>query len=245
MTVLSCAQDAALSLGIDPPVTLFNKNDPAYGQLRAFAQKTVDDLRRSVGWQALRNEYTFKTDFLNPNLKPGDPDVYGPVPLPEDFDRIVETTFWNLDRRFQMGQPLAPQPWAALRAGIMVTVYPQYRILQNELHILPITKPEMYRFEYVSKWMVISKNGVRKARFNDDNDSVFGVPEDLLTLGMIWFFKREKGLEYAEAQEDYERAKEAYGGNDGGLKVVDTAWTVRSLGDDGTVTIPWFGPGTT
>lgn len=245
MTVLTCAQDAASEVGIDAPISLFSGTEPAYGQLRSFAQKTANALRRENGWQALRKEYTFKTNFINPDLKPDDPTIYGPVPLPEDFDRIVETTFWNLDRRFQMGQPLSAQAWAALRAGIMVTVYPQYRILDGALHILPNPKAEMYRFEYMSKHAVVSENGVRKARFTEDNDSLYGIPEELLTLGMIWRWKREKGLEYAEALEDYERALEAYGGNDGGAKVVDTAWSVRYLGDDGTVTIPWFGPGTT
>lgn len=245
MTVLSCAQDAASALGIDSPTSLFSGTDPGNGQLRAFAQKTVDSLRRNNGWQALRKEYTFKNNFINPDLKPSDVSILGPVPLPEDFDRIIPTTFWNLDRRFQMGQPLSAEAWAALRAGIMVTVYPQFRILDNAIHILPQTAPEMYRFEYASKYAVVSQNGIRKERFTLDTDSIYGIPENLLTLGMVWLWKREKGLEYAEALEDYERALAAYGGNDAGLKVVDTAWAVRNLGDDGTVTIPWFGPGTT
>lgn len=247
MTVLSCAQDAASAVGVDTPQSLFSGTDPSNAQFRAFAQKTLDSLRRSTSWQALRREYTFKNNFINPDLQPSDPSIYGPVPLPEDYQSMIDTTFWNLDRRFQMGQPLGAQAWAALRAGIMVTVYPQFRILDNFIHILPQgSVNEMYRFEYTSKFAVVSENGVRKQRFTDDNDTVVqGIPEDLITLGIIWMWKREKGLEYAEALADYELALENYAGKDTGPKVVDTAWAIRSLGEDGTVTIPWFGPGTT
>lgn len=245
MTVLSCAIDAASSVGLEAPISLFSGQDPGNAQLRAFAQTTVDSLRQASAWQSLRKEYEFKTDFINADLKPTDASIYGPVPLPADFDRIVETTFWNLDRRFQMGQPIGAQAWAAIRAGIMVTVYPQYRILDGALHILPQQQPENYRLEYVSKFAILSQNGIPKARFTDDHDTLNGIPEELLTLGLIWRWKREKGLDYAEALADYERALEAIGGNAAGAKVVDMAWSVRPVGDDGTVTIPWFGPGTT
>lgn len=80
---------------------------------------------------------------------------------------------------------------------------------------------ETLHFRAVLNEAVEDSSGNRKIKFTDDTDLPL-VPEELLTMGIIWRFKKSKGLsdwssDAAEYQSMYKREK----ASDGGMRTVN------------------------
>ena len=119
--------------------------------------------------------------------------------LPADYLGLVDQTSWDRSRRWQMLGPVEAQEWQVMRSGISpVGPRLRYRLWQGKLFIDPPTAEGIViAFEYVSNGWIESADGVAQSEWLADTD-VSVIDEDLIELDLIWRFKRQKGLDYAE-----------------------------------------------
>lgn len=132
--------------------------------------------------------------------------------LPDDFKRMVrdEAEGYELtgSRRFTV--PINTNgAWTAIRASGAAGGQRLYRLYGDEdsgfkVQFLPTLETgKQITFAYVSTEWCRKSDGTRQAVWADDND-VLALPRDITELGVIWRFKRKKGLPFADLQADYE-----------------------------------------
>jgi hypothetical protein len=109
--------------------------------------------------------------------------------------------------------------WQALLAMFINGPYYQFRILGNHLLVNP-TPPagETWAFEYRSKNWIIN-GSTYKEYFTADADVPL-INESLLLMGLRAWWKKEKGLDYAEDMRMYEAQAKDVANRDGGKPVL-------------------------
>lgn len=123
------------------------------------------------------------------------------------FNFIVNETMWNRSQRRPVFGPKTPAEWQQLKAQFMQGPWIQYRLRGNQLLMLPSPSPGFaIYFEWCTKyWAQPGGGGQGQTSMLIDTD-VSLLDERLHTLGAIWRFKQKNKLEYAEDQDNYERA---------------------------------------
>lgn len=126
--------------------------------------------------------------------------------FPSDVDHTIPQTFWDRSFRWQLLGPVDPQEWQVLKSGISPTgPRRRFRIFGGNLVIDPVPYASATLvYEYYSRNWCQSAAGVPQSEWTEDTDT-FRLDDDAMTLGLIWRFKRSKGLDYDEEREQYER----------------------------------------
>jgi len=75
-----------------------------------------------------------------------------------------------------------------------------------------------WRFEYESKYAILAVDGTTTKEFFTADTDTFLLPDQLLLMGLRWRWLREKGLDYGELFNAYERQVKDAMGRDGGKK---------------------------
>jgi hypothetical protein len=79
-------------------------------------------------------------------------------------------------------------------------------------------------FEYVSKNFILDEDTVTyKSIFDDDDDEIL-LPHDIVSADLLWRWKKEKGLSYAEDFNSCEALIADALGRDGGSPVLDMGY---------------------
>lgn len=196
LSLLQLAQETMSRVGFASPASVMSGNDIAY-QMRGMINETAADLRRRHDWSALREagEITTTADRLQETFLTNHP----------DFAKLVPDTVWNTTNQQFMSGPLSPVRWNRLIAsGVSPWAY-SFRLRAGALEIPAPTAGETITFEYISNYWVTDSAGTPKAAFTLDTDKT-RLDDELLILGAKWRFKKEKGLEYGEDFNDYEKA---------------------------------------
>jgi hypothetical protein len=130
---------------------------------------------------------------------------------------------FNRTRRRQMFGDLSPAQWQRTQASLVTMVNPAFRIKGDLFFISPTpTAIETVAYEYITRNWCRSDALVGQSRWAADTDT--GVlDEEMTTLGIIWRFKSAKGLDYAEAMNDYEIKVNKAITKDGARVVIDTS----------------------
>lgn len=133
--------------------------------------------------------------------------------LPSDLAYLIVQTEWDRSFRWQLLGPLNAQEWQVIKSGISpVGPRMRFRIMNNLLYVNPVGSASTVfhntlAFEYVSnQWVAATGTPTvgYSTYFQNDSD-VSLIPEDLMTLSLIWRFLNAKGLDYAAAKEEFER----------------------------------------
>lgn len=210
MTALSMVQNASVSLGLASPSTIVGT------QMLALLNLEGEDLRSRGQWTVLKraNSFTLSTSSVNQGA------MNGTVVTAGDFDYMLPETFWNMDLRQPVIGPLSEVEEEALIAIGIGGPFQQWTIRQGNLYIYeqPGTADDVV-FQYMSAFYAKASGGTLKAAFTLDND--LGVlPESIMTLGIIWRWKRANGLDYAQEFDVYEkRVQEALSRDASGKKL--------------------------
>ena len=128
--------------------------------------------------------------------------------LPADYDYMITGTQWDRGFRWQIYGPLTPQEWQVLKSGLSPTgPRRRFRLMQGKFFLDPIPyDSNSLVFEYYSLAFALDATGlIPKNLFTQDADT-YVLPDDLLIQGLIWRFRRAKGLDYAEERKSYEDA---------------------------------------
>lgn len=216
MTLLTIVQDAAVILGLAEPAVVIASTDLATKKLLKLANQAGRELSKYHDWQTLIVEqaYTSIATEEQTNALPS-----------TDYGRMVyNPEIWDRTSNLRLAGPTPQRYWALLKSGIGtggVTGY--WRILGNELRILPVmTAGHTLGFEYISRRWAQSSGGTPQETFLNDADTAL-VPEELITLEIIWRFRQSRGFaQYAEDLSTCEREKEKAAAADRGTGRIRT-----------------------
>jgi hypothetical protein len=223
MTVLSAAQAAALRLLGRKPPSIFSSSNTFEMELADLATEAAIAIAKEHEWQKLKKLATLTGD--------GSTTVFD---LPTDYDRMVkdgnvhsslyQTAYFSrvdsLDDWILIGDTLAePSPGGWIIIGGQMNIKPA------------MASGETARFYYISKYIASGK-----AAFSADADE-FLLPERLLTLGLIWRWRAQKRMEYAEDLQNYEIALSQEIARDRGARIIN----VGSQRYSGNVSLPYPG----
>ena len=116
-----------------------------------------------------------------------------------------------------------------------MVVYDAFRQRGNDLLMMPIPNAgDTYAFEYICNTPVVDANGTTfRTKFLADDDEAL-LDEEAVTLGIIWRFKKAKGLDYAEDFRTYQMQVHQLKARDGGQR----SWDFSSASDPRTPRFP-------
>lgn len=216
MTVLSVVRSVMGRMSLTRPSTVVTSTDRNVITMYELLLEEAEDLSKKgspSGWQALQREQTFVTVAQAEQTN---------TPIPTDFRRFIPNSFFNRRTMRPVDGPLTPQQWQLLQARpAAAAIYIMYRERDGDFLVNPIPPAnETIAYEYISSYWAKNNAGAAKASFTSDDDTSY-LDEELLKLGLRWRWKAEKGLDYGEDLQTYERAVSLALGDDGGSGYLD------------------------
>lgn len=209
MSLLSMVQNICPRIGLPVPSSVFGNPDQNYVQMQALLEQIGKELLSEYKWQALRRTSTWAS--LNAISQGSITTRAG-----ADFKAIVNGTFWDLTLRRPIFGPLDDQDWQMLRAFVPGGPVYQYRIAANLIEINP-TPPAGNQFSFIweSNWWVASAVGTPVGGTFTADSQISLLPEDMMEVGLQAYYKRAKGLAYADDLASFDRMVEKYKLRDG------------------------------
>lgn len=211
MSLLTIIQDASARLGFTTPTSVIASTDTITIQLRALANEEGYTLARRHEWQALQTEHTFSTANGTESYS-----------LPSDYSRILKETVFNRTQRRRMLGDLTPSQWQETKSSLVTMVNPAFRIRGGSFLISPTpTATETIAYEYISTKWCQSALSVAQSAWAADTDTG-KLDEGIMTLGIIWRYRKAKGLGYGDDMNSYEMEVNKAIMNDGARVRIDT-----------------------
>lgn len=218
-TLLDICRNAANACGFGSPVTIVGNTDKTARQLLTIANLECEFLSTQKDWQELRSEHTFQ-------LVTSDQEY----PLPDDFRWIIPGTTYDRDNDRIVLNPVSGQEWQYLKAwtsigGLTRRARIRASQLEFEQTITAADNGKTIAFEYQSSYWAQSSAGSAKKRFTADTD-IFRLDDDLMTMGIIWRFRRAKGLGYEDERAEYLAQLNIHKAADGGSRTLDMSSSI-------------------
>lgn len=217
MTVLQAAKDAAVKLNRAQPTSLFSPTgDIAFAaELLLAAKETAESLvKEEHDWRDLTLMATCQGDASTV--------IFPFSTVAPTFERMIKGADVHSLRfknaTFRWAKDL--DEWLFIKDNLLVGSPGNVVQLNGAIQIFPpMPVSDTGRFFYISNYYAVSAAGVSQATFLADTDT-FALDERLLRLGIIWRWRADKRLEYAEDLKNYEIAKEAAIGKDKGNQAI-------------------------
>lgn len=221
MSLLTTTQRFCERTNLTVPNTVIGSTDPQVVQIRALLEEIGIDLSSRFSWQSMT------VQALHTTLAQEDQGDIATI-AGNGWEYINNMTIWDRDRRLPVLGPLNGVDWQALKAVVVTGPQYQFRIQQNRLLVNPSPPAdETWAFEYTSKnWITNAAGDTYKQYFTADDDLML-LPEWICLMGLRAWWKKEKGLEYAEDMRMYETQIKDAAARDGGKPVLhmdDTPW---------------------
>jgi hypothetical protein len=195
--LLEMAVDVMGEVGVPPPVSLFGNTDPRAVSLLALFKREVRNSSLSRTWPSLVVRASFDTV--------ANQEQYA---LPVGFDSLIPDTVFISNRPARVMGSLDPVAWSTYKSYGSALGVPSFRVLSSNILINPIpTGVETYNYEYKTNLVVVSSTLVGKPTFTADDDSTV-LPTALIRMGVVWRYKRSRGLDYADDFVEYNRMVE-------------------------------------
>jgi len=230
MTILSVCQNVALVVALSEPDVVFSSTDREHKELARLANEMATRIAGDFDWQKLQIIKTITGD-----------DVTEAHPLPDDYERMLRTaSLWSSRWSWAFNHISDPDLWLEYQVVPYTFVNGNWMIYGGEMHILPVmASTETVKYWYISNNIVTASGGSTKPLFTADDDT-FVLDEKLLELGMIWQWRANKGLPYAEDMQNYERQFNQLAKHDAGSGAVVSGRRYPSK----TLRGPWAFPQT-
>lgn len=196
MTVLGIIQDAADQIGIPRPISAVG-TDTAARQFLALMHSMGDEIARRHDWGVLRGALTFTGNG-----------VLSALTLPADFDRLTHGAGLRRDPGITTALvgPLSDEEWLQATASITAAVDPYFRMegrVRVQFHPVPGAGAVIRGSYQSSRWLVAADGTTTKGRATA-NDDAARFPEPLLTRGLVYRWRRQKGLPFEAEMAEFE-----------------------------------------
>lgn len=209
MSLLSIIKEVAPRMGITAPASVIGTTDPQVLQLLRLLEQLGQDLTADYKWQSLRRTASWTSTAT---------ESQGSIltRTGADFKSIVNETFWNLTLRRPVFGPIDDSSWQELKAFQPGGPFYQYRIAGDLILLNPVPAAgETYSFIWESLWWVQdnSSSPIGETFVSDTDITAFN--ETMLKVGLQAYWKREKGLPYADLYDQFMSLVETYKMKDG------------------------------
>jgi hypothetical protein len=197
MSLLTVCQDVCKVIALDVPATIINNEDREIVELLALAQEMADRIASGHEWQKFSTVCELEGD--------GDQEDFD---LPENYDRmLVDDDVWSSTLSTTLTPIKSLNQWLGMEVTAFDFVLNSWIIFGGQMHIKPaLATGATAKYFYQSNEIISEEDGFTyKAEFEADTDS-FRLKERVLKLGMIWQWRANKGLAYAEDMANYEAA---------------------------------------
>jgi hypothetical protein len=213
MTLLSMVTRIcnAPGVGLAVPTVVAASGDAGIQEILELANQEGEELAKRADWPELMTEKTFTTSAAA--IQTG--------AIPSDFDRFVNGTWFNRTKMRKLVGPLSPEQWQRIQAnGAVSTVIQAFRIRGSDMLITPTPAAgETIAYEYLTKNWCQSSGGTGQSAWAADTDT--GVlDERLMTLGVIWRWRKAKGFSFQDALDTYNNEVEKAAGRAPGAPVL-------------------------
>lgn len=196
MTIKTAVDSACIRTVGYAPTAVFASQEQIAVEMADLANEMAIEIAESYDWRAITEEARF--------VGGGTQDFF---PFPSDYERMtvnngvrdMKNWFWgyfpfdSVNDYLMMKENgfalLSPGGWIILNGGFNFVPAPTGTAT----------------FPYISKNIVTGQDGVKKPLFTRDDDS-FVLSERLLTLGLIWKWKQQKGLVWEDDLTAYNEA---------------------------------------
>lgn len=219
MAILNVIQRASVLCGLPSPSGAVSSTDANVQQMVMLATQEGEETSSSYDWRQLKLPFTYTGD--------GTTTLW---PLPSDFERLLpgEAFFSNSYPSIPLIGPLSDEEFLAAKALPVLPIRPIWRLIGTKVEIWPaLASGEVINSQYLSnKWIVAIDGVTTKSAFTLDTDSCL-FPERILSLGVIWRWKRTKGLDYAEEFRTYQIERDKIAGHDSGNRVIHMSTRTR------------------
>ena len=211
MSVFSAIKRAVLRAEGTHITEAYSSTDQVSLEMADLANEVAEDIAKGYDWRDLTKVHTITGDGVQTAfLKPA------------DYDRMVGSSavddvanwFWGYHPFRSVNE------WMQFVNGGYGLMQPGgWIIIGGEYQFYPAPTGDA-TFPYISGWYARSESGVIKEEFTADDDT-FALDERLLTLGLIWRWKAQKGLEYSEDMASYNLALSQAQARDKGARVIE------------------------
>lgn len=187
MTLKTAINSVCDVVSLDRFDTVFGNNDPNSQTMLELAQEAGDEIARRVDW-----ERTLKTALV----------AGSPYALPEDFQRLISGGAVTTATGEFVRPILNGSEWTVINQ--VPSSQPYFFIRGGKVQFAPVSAGVNASIEYVSLNWILAGSDEKAAFTADDNKFLF--PDRLLELGIIWRWKRQKGLAYEDPLAEFEAA---------------------------------------
>ena len=209
MTIASAIASAALRVSGERLGFVFSNDRQIAVELADLSNEVAADVAASHQWQALTRIAALTGD--------GTATAFD---LPADYGRMLTMSgvqkagswLWDYNHVASMDD------WLTRLNGGFVGISNAWIITGGQIHFNPAPTGTA-NFPYISSYWARAEDGTVRGQFERDDDT-FILPERLITLGLVWRWREQKGLEYAEDLRNYEVALSQYQTRDGGPTVI-------------------------
>lgn len=186
MTLLSAINEVCDVVSLDQFDSIYGSDDPNARTMVALAQEAGDEIARRGDWQQMLKERVA---------------LSSPEPLPDDYERLTPGGAVRSAAGLFYRPITNSSQWAVI-VGV-VSAQPYFFIKGNQVLFSPAATGVGSVIEYVSKfWVLHDPEGPGETLAADDDTTLF--PERLLVKGVLWRWKRQKGLPFDDNLAEFE-----------------------------------------
>lgn len=197
MSLLTIIQQHCQINALNVPTTIIGNRDTTVQQLLGLLNELVESMVDESNFQAFTLEGTF-------TLQPQEDQGSISTIAPNGWLWFHNETFEDRTLRRPLYGPVSDVEWQRLKAMPNPGPWYKYRIRRDRLLINPVpTAPgSLIAFEYASSYGVKAADGTLKPLFTLDTDT-FVLQEKIVKKGLMYRWKRQKGLPYQADEEEY------------------------------------------
>lgn len=221
-TILAIVKEFCKRTGLAEPTFVVSNPDPQIRQLWGAMNELCEDLTMRKAWQAVRKEKVHTSTAAE--------DQGNIYTLTDDgFQGIIQGTMFDRTQNLTIMGSISPQDWQAEKALAGTGPYYRYRIRANRLLFNPaLPANHTIAWEYHSSTFVTTTGGTLVSEFLLDSDTL--VFPDLIPIAWLrWWWKKEKGLDYAEEFRHYEACLSSVGAREDSPQAVDMGTGEKTL----------------
>lgn len=196
-------------LGIEPPDSVFSSTDRTAQELAEVANTALDMIAR-VQWRKMLQRATYAGDGSTTDYDL--PDDYGWMPDDQNV--------WSSTAQVPFLPVRSTDEWLAMDVRNFNPGTNAWIMYGGQIHFTPaLDSGENAYHYYQSTALVQPATGAAKSAFTLDTDT-FRISDELLKKAIIYLWKQDKGLPYAEFLNDYEMLKEKLIARDKGATIL-------------------------
>lgn len=185
MTLLTAVNEVCDVVSLSTFETVYGSSEPNAETMLALAQEAGDEIARRADWQRMLKSHTCTAS---------------PENFPSDFQRLVAGGVRTAAGAFV--RPVTNSGQWAVIVGVPST-QPYFFMKGNQFLFSPAAAAVSAVVDYLSKNWILNDPTGEQATFSADDDTTL-FPERLLIKGIIWRWKRQKGLAYEDNLAEFE-----------------------------------------